>query len=189
MQPNVVENADFSYANKDALLRKYLALSDRATSDERGGLADVTHLIWPESPFPFILSRDPDALDAIAAALPRDGVLVTGAARMEGKAGSSTDPARYFNAIEVVAKDGAVGDSYDKVHLVPFGEYVPFAALLGRLGVSQFVHIPGGFEAGRGIACCMFRDCRRSCRPSATRPSFPAASSRGPRPASTRAPS
>ncbi len=148
MQPNVVENADFSYANKDALLRKYLALSDRATSDERGGLADVTHLIWPESPFPFILSRDPDALDAIAAALPADGVLVTGAARMEGKAGSSTDPARYFNAIEVVAKDGAVGDSYDKVHLVPFGEYVPFAALLGRLGVSQFVHIPGGFEAG-----------------------------------------
>ena len=149
MQPNVVENEDFSYANKDALLRKYLALSDRATSDERGGLADITHLIWPESPFPFILSRDPDALDAIAAALPRDGVLVTGAARMEGKAGSSTDLARYFNSIEVVAKDGAVGDSYDKVHLVPFGEYVPFAALLGRLGVSQFVHIPGGFEAGQ----------------------------------------
>ncbi len=149
MQPNVVEDADFSYANKDALLRKYLALSDRATSDERGGLADVTHLVWPESPFPFILSRDPDALDAIAAALPRDGVLVTGAARMEGKAGSPTDPARYFNAIEVVAKDGAVEDSYDKMHLVPFGEYVPFAKLLGRLGVSQFVHIPGGFDAGQ----------------------------------------
>ncbi len=148
MQPDVVENEDFTYANKDALLRKYLALSDRATSDERGGLSDVTHLIWPESPFPFILSRDPDALDAIAAALPRDGVLVTGAARMEGRAGSATDPARYFNAIEVVAKDGTVGDSYDKVHLVPFGEYVPFAALLGRLGVNQFVHIPGGFEAG-----------------------------------------
>ena len=51
MQPDVVENEDFSYANKDALLRKYLALSDRATSDERGGLADITHLIWPESPF------------------------------------------------------------------------------------------------------------------------------------------
>ena len=148
MQPNVVEDEDFNYANRNVLLRKYLALSDRATSDERGGLADVTHLIWPESPFPFILSRDPDALDAIAAALPRDGVLVTGAARMEGRVGVPTDPVRYFNAIEVVAKDGTVADSYDKVHLVPFGEYVPFASLLGRLGVSQFVHIPGGFDAG-----------------------------------------
>ena len=71
MQPDVFGDGEFSYENKDALLKNYLALSDRATSAETGGLADVTHLIWPESPFPFILSRDPDALDAIAHALPQ----------------------------------------------------------------------------------------------------------------------
>lgn len=154
MQPDVFGDGSFTYENKDALLQRYLALSDRATSDETGGLADVTHLVWPESPFPFILSRDPDALDAIAKALPKDGVLVTGAARVDGVPGSRSDPPRYFNAIQVIGRrdgpeaGGTVVDSYDKVHLVPFGEYMPFMALMERLGLSQFVPIPGGFTPG-----------------------------------------
>lgn len=148
MQPNVFGDAAFTYENRDTLLKTYLALSDRATSDERGGLADVTHLIWPESPFPFIVSRDPDALDAIGRALPRDGVLVTGAARVDGTQGSRANPARYYNSIQVIGHDGAVGDTYDKVHLVPFGEYTPFLSVMERIGVSQFVPIPGGFTPG-----------------------------------------
>jgi apolipoprotein N-acyltransferase len=153
MQPDVFGDGEFTYENKDTLLAKYLALSDRATSAERTGLADVTHLIWPESPFPFILSRDPDALDAIGRILPKDTVLVTGAARADGEPGSRTDPPRYFNAIQVLGHDAAsgaatVGDTYDKVHLVPFGEYTPFMGLMERLGISQFVPIPGGFTPG-----------------------------------------
>ena len=148
MQPDVFGDAAFSYDNRKTLLATYLALSDRATSQDTGGLADVTHLIWPESPFPFILARDPDALDAIAAALPKDGVLITGAARVEGSQGDPADPLRYFNSIQVVGKDGSVGATYDKVHLVPFGEYVPYESLLGRLGISQFVPLPGGFTPG-----------------------------------------
>ncbi len=153
MQPDVFGDGEFSYENKDTLLAKYLALSDRATSADRMGLADVTHLVWPESPFPFILSRDPDALDAIGRILPKGTVLVTGAARVEGSQGSPTDPPRYFNAIQVIGHDPAsgaatVGDSYDKVHLVPFGEYTPFLGLMERIGISQFVPIPGGFTPG-----------------------------------------
>ncbi len=153
MQPDVFGDGEFSYENKDTLLAKYLALSDRATSADRMGLADVTHLVWPESPFPFILSRDPDALDAIGRILPKGTVLVTGAARVEGSQGSPTDPPRYFNAIQVIGHDPAsgaatVGDSYDKVHLVPFGEYTPFMGLMERIGISQFVPIPGGFTPG-----------------------------------------
>lgn len=152
MQPDVFGDGEFLYENKDALLKKYLALSDRATSEETGGLTDITHLIWPESPFPFILSRDPDALDAIARALPKDGVLVTGAARVDGTPGSATNRARYYNSIQVIGRNalgrGAVGDTYDKVHLVPFGEYTPFLGLMERIGISQFVPIPGGFTPG-----------------------------------------
>ena len=70
MQPNTTIDSDFSYAHKDAILRHYLTLSDRATSPTTTGLADVTHLVWPESAFPFILSRDADALATIGAALP-----------------------------------------------------------------------------------------------------------------------
>lgn len=148
VQPDTPQDDRFSYANKDKILADYLELSDRATSPERSGLADVTHLIWPELAFPFILARDADALETIGKALPAGTLLITGAARMEAAgAGGRTNP-RYFNSIEVVGSGGVLLDAYDKVHLVPFGEYLPFDGLLRKAGLSNFVHIPGGFTAG-----------------------------------------
>lgn len=152
MQPNLPQDAKFRPDNKADILRRYLALSDRASSPRATGLADVTHLIWPESAFPFILARDPQALAQIGAALPAGAVLITGAARVEESADlqrSSSEGLRYFNSVQVVASDGAILDSSDKVHLVPFGEYLPFRKWFDRIGLRQFVHIPGGFEAGQ----------------------------------------
>ena len=144
MQPDVTQDDAFTYARRTDILQRYLSLSDKAVSATRTGLADVTHLIWPESPFPFILSREPDALQAISAVLPAGTILLTGAARVEGPPGAP----HYYNAIQVVAQGGEILDSYDKVHLVPFGEYLPFSGLLHRLGIEQFVSIPGGFDPG-----------------------------------------
>ena len=67
IQPNVgQDDASFSPESKQAILRRYFDLSERATSPDRSGVRDVTHLIWPELAFPFILSRDPQALSEIA---------------------------------------------------------------------------------------------------------------------------
>jgi apolipoprotein N-acyltransferase len=151
MQPNLEQDAKFRPENKARILSHYLALSARPAEKDQFGLDDVTVLIWPESAFPFILARDAGALAAIGAVLPQDTVLVTGAAREEdGTRRSLSGNARYFNAIQVVASGGHILDSYDKVHLVPFGEYLPFQAVFDRLGLHQFVHVPGGFEAGSG---------------------------------------
>ena len=147
MQPNVAQDATFRPENKDAVLRRYLALSDRATSPAVSGLASVTHLIWPESAFPFILARDAQALGQIGRALPPGTTLITGAVRMID-AGPGERRPRYYNSIQVVESGGALAASVDKAHLVPFGEYLPLRGLLNRVGLSQFVHIPGGFEAG-----------------------------------------
>jgi apolipoprotein N-acyltransferase len=152
VQPNLPQDAKFRPENKADILRRYLALSDRASSPRATGLADVTHLVWPESAFPFILARDPQALAQIGAALPAGAVLITGAARVEESSemrDRAADRLRYFNSVQVVASGGVVLDSADKVHLVPFGEYLPFRAWLDRIGLRQFVHIPGGFEAGQ----------------------------------------
>ena len=150
MQPNLPQDAKFRPENKDPILKHYLELSDSATSPGTSGLADITHLIWPESAFPFILSRDAGALSRIGEAL-GSTVLVTGAARVELDAAilPGETKASYFNSIQVVGAGGVVLDSYDKTHLVPFGEYLPFASVLESLGVRQFVHIPGGFESGQ----------------------------------------
>ena len=151
MQPDTPQDGEFSYANKDKILADYLALSKSTTGPDHEGLTGVTHLIWPESPFPFILSRDADALGAIANAVPDSTVLVTGAARAEQDATiGSGRPGRihYFNAIQVVGPGGTILDSYDKVHLVPFGEYLPLDGILRSLGITNFVHVPGGFDPG-----------------------------------------
>ena len=116
--------------------------------DRRGhGSRGVTHFIWPESAFPFILSRDAQALGDIADFLHDGATLVTGAARLETDGGG--DPA-YFNSIEILDRRGLAHERYDKQHLVPFGEYVPFERWLERSGITQFVQIPGGFSPGSG---------------------------------------
>jgi apolipoprotein N-acyltransferase len=146
IQPNVgQDDASFNPDNKQAILRRYFDLSERATSPDRSGIRDVTHLIWPESAFPFILSRDPQALSEIVDFLGSGATLITGAARLE-----EGSPPRYFNSIEIVGRGGLSAQRYDKQHLVPFGEYMPFASLMERAHLTQLVDIPGGFEPGSG---------------------------------------
>jgi apolipoprotein N-acyltransferase len=157
MQPNLAQRDKFRPAFKDEILTQYLALSALA---EDANSTDVNVVIWPESAFPFILSRDPEAMAQIAAALPLGSMLVTGAARAEedpanlaegfGLPGSTLANPIFFNAIQVIASSGLILDTYDKAHLVPFGEYLPFDSALSRVGLHQFVHIPGGFSPGPG---------------------------------------
>lgn len=146
IQPNVAQNAAFSPENGAAILSGYLKLSDRATSPERSGIADVTHLFWSESAFPFILTEDRGALARIVDFLHGGATLVTGAARAEEDNGRM----HYFNSIEVVDHSGLATERYDKHILVPFGEYLPLRPLFDRLRITQFVNVPGGFDPGAG---------------------------------------
>jgi apolipoprotein N-acyltransferase len=146
LQPNLSQREKHRLSGQEVLAR-YLKLSDAATTPGTSGISDITHLVWPESPFPFLLAREPQALSQIAGLIRPRTTLITGAARAEDASGDARQT-RYFNAIHVVGSDGIIADSYDKVHLVPFGEYLPFKAAFEAIGLRQFVEIPGGFEAG-----------------------------------------
>jgi len=148
MQPNLPQDEKFNYSAKQSVMNRYVALSDRATGPQSAGVRDVTHLIWPESAFPFFLSREADALADIARLLPQGTVLITGAARIAETTTPAQQSLRAYNSIYVIDHDGSILSVYDKVHLVPFGEYLPFQDFLERLGLMQLTKVQGGFLSG-----------------------------------------
>jgi apolipoprotein N-acyltransferase len=149
VQPNISQGPEFAPDRGAEIVGRYLALSDRATSPDHSGIADVTHLFWPESAFPFVLSRDAGALARIAEFLKGGAVLTTGAASLINNTTTERETL-YYNSIAVLDRRGLLGEHYDKHHLVPFGEYLPLRSWLDRLGLTQFTSFPGGFIAGKG---------------------------------------
>jgi apolipoprotein N-acyltransferase len=142
MQPNLQQDEKFNYSRRHEVMSRYVELSKSS-----GGMEGVTHLIWPESAFPFFLTLEPDALAQIAALLPEGSVLITGSVRAP-QAPPGTPISHAYNSIYVIDHAGSVVSVYDKVHLVPFGEYLPFQDTLQRLGLQQITKLPGGFIPG-----------------------------------------
>ncbi|PCI02578.1 MAG: apolipoprotein N-acyltransferase [Hyphomicrobiales bacterium] len=153
VQPAIAQNEKWLPEKEAEIFKRYLTLSTQeilATQEisaEKKGLSGTTHLIWPESAFPFLLTERKDALAAIGAMLPEGTTLITGAARVEssvaGQAGGFV-----FNSIYTIDAEGVIASAADKVHLVPFGEYLPFQELAESLGLQQLTKIRGGFEPG-----------------------------------------
>ncbi|SDT31069.1 apolipoprotein N-acyltransferase [Bradyrhizobium canariense] len=147
MQPNLQQDERFNYSAKAAVMQKYLALSDRASGPQSTGVHDVNVLIWPESAFPFFLTREADAMAEIADLLPKGTVLITGAVRAPDLP-PGVKITRAYNSIYVIDHDGSVLSVYDKLHLVPFGEYLPFQDWMEKLGFEQLTKVQGGFIPG-----------------------------------------
>lgn len=101
-------------------------------------------VVWPESAVPFLLSREPGALSRIGQALGANTELATGAIRIEPGAESP----QYFNSIYLISNDGTVAWVYDKIRLVPFGEYIPFIDVLKKFGITNLAGPANGFVSG-----------------------------------------
>jgi apolipoprotein N-acyltransferase len=147
MQPNLQQDVKFNYSAKPEVMQRYLTLSDRASGPQSTGVRDASILIWPESAFPFFLTREADVMAEIAELLPKGTVLITGSVRAPDLP-PGTRITRAYNSIYVIDHDGSVLSVYDKLHLVPFGEYLPFQDWLERLGFVQLTKVQGGFIPG-----------------------------------------
>ncbi len=130
---------------RDRHLALYLRLSLAPVFSGRA--PEFSHLIWPETATPFFLASDPVRRRAIAQALPPDSVLITGTPRRGELPGKELI---LQNSIVALTADGAVTVVYDKVHLVPFGEYLPWRGFLTRLGLDKLAHGAVDFSPGPG---------------------------------------
>ena len=163
VQPAIAQVDKWRPENKKNIFKTYLELTGRKTPARPEGLAQVTHVIWPEAALPFLLLRAPYALRAIRALLPDQVMLITGGNRAEARMAQRADPrtanlpfdvSRYrrpaiFNSILVFDGRARLKARYDKTHLVPFGEYLPFQPVLEAMGLRQLTKLRGGFEPGQ----------------------------------------
>ncbi|MDO5606785.1 MAG: apolipoprotein N-acyltransferase [Paracoccus sp. (in: a-proteobacteria)] len=100
-------------------------------------------VIWPETAVSFLLNYADEALPVIADAA--GAPVLMGIQRAEGT--------RYYNSLIEISAAGEVAQIYDKFHLVPFGEYIPWGDLLARFGIGAFAAQQGfGYTPGPGPA-------------------------------------
>jgi len=142
IQGNIDQGVKWDAAWIEATLATYESLSREAAAD--GALL----IVWPETAVPGPLEYDP-ALRARIEALARElraALLVGGVGLRLNEHGR---PTAFFDSAFLFGPDGQLRDRYDKTHLVPFGEYIPFQDWLGKIltavarGIAQV-----GVEAG-----------------------------------------
>ena len=143
VQPSIDLAEKWDGAVRDRIFATTLDLSKGARAN---GAAQPQLILWPETSVPFLLTERPDSLAALRSALSGEQILLAGAVRAEGEEASGE--ARYTNSVVAVDATGTIADAGDKVHLVPFGEYLPFAGLFAWFGIEQLVAGPMTFEAG-----------------------------------------
>lgn len=86
-------------------------------------------IVWPESPAPFYVN-DPRFRSAVSEIARRSNAYIITGSLGTKNASSAEQPGELYNSAALIAPTGAWVARYDKIHLVPFGEYVPFRQLL-----------------------------------------------------------
>ena len=141
VQPDTRLDEGETDAGRNAIFDRLLKLT---SAPPQKGEKKPDLIIWPETAIPFILTENQAAFSQIAEALSAKQALIAGTVREEDRGPGS--PRRYYNSVYVFDADGQIVSAADKVHLVPFGEYLPFEGLLRSLGLDS-VALPGGYSA------------------------------------------
>ncbi|SEO67885.1 apolipoprotein N-acyltransferase [Rhodospirillales bacterium URHD0017] len=137
VQPNVAQAQKYRPEARARQIPKLVEMS------RQPGFDRLAAVVWPETAPPDIIEPGSAALALMAQAVPPGGLLLTGAAR----ATAAGPQDGVWNSLLVVDGAGTIAAHYDKVHLVPLGEYIPFhkqlAPVSGMIG-------RGSFEVGEG---------------------------------------
>lgn len=119
VQPNVSQIEKWDSISKDVRLNELLEISSNPSQRQ------IAYTVWPESAVPFYLDESKSSLHAIKSKA--QGIVITGTIRRTLKSDGSID--KLYNSVMAIDNREQIITSYDKVHLVPFGEYIPWRFL------------------------------------------------------------
>lgn len=138
VQLSVPQDLKWQTEARDAIVAEYFATT------RNPGFDLISHVIWPETALPYRVADEPVLLEALAELVPANGLLFTGSVRSDIEAGGLR---RYWNSVFAIDGQGVPVATYDKAHLVPFGEFMPFRSVVSAAklthGTVDFTNGPG----------------------------------------------
>jgi apolipoprotein N-acyltransferase len=137
VQENIPVDANWTRDAFERTLRELTDLSVKAAS--RSGASDSTRdkvdlIVWPESPAPFFTNDPLFRAPVSETARETRTWVVTGGIGSTPVTQSGRSASQVFNSAALISPSGDWTARYDKVHLVPFGEYLPFPRLFSFAG-------------------------------------------------------
>jgi len=135
LQPNVPLETRWDPANEQRIEDTVWRLSRQAAGER------AAWIVWPESAVPRVVERDGAFRGEVEAFAREHGVWL-----LLGSIGFGPGDDQYFNSVYVASPAGLLPWRYDKIHLVPFGEYVPLAGRIAAL--RALVREVGSFTPG-----------------------------------------
>lgn len=146
IQANIAQVDKWNPARAGMILDRYLQLTRQAADN------GADFLLWPESATPFFFQDDPEAEVVRSMVRQLGKPLLLGSDEVE----RATPKDRYYNAAFMLDTAGATSAVYRKMHLVPFGEYVPFQSLLFFVG--PLVEAVSAFTPGERVTMLPVRE-------------------------------
>ncbi len=147
VQGNIAQHHKWDPELRQRWFERHLQLSQTPDPTAPAGLVpDV--VVWPESAVPYSLEDSALVRELIGSIVRPGGHVVLGANFYD----PSVDPPILHNSVYTVASSGEILARYDKVDLVPFGEFLPFRAVFGRLGLEALAVGSVDFAPGRARA-------------------------------------
>ena len=140
VQPSIPQTLKNDRAEREANFRRHLALSAAPGESSE----PLTAVIWPEAAAPPLLERFPEERLLIASVLPPGAIALVGSDRTDPL---PARPEHFWNSMVAIDREGRILASYDKAHLVPFGEYVPMRSILP---INKITPGTVDFSAGTG---------------------------------------
>jgi apolipoprotein N-acyltransferase len=147
VQPSVLQREKWMPVHQRRIFNLHLDLTKRNASGVEDGAAGVDIVLWPEAAMPFLPLDTPEAIELIGKSLPPGTYLVSGALRADPPT-KPDDDRRIYNSLLAFGAAGKLVAAYDKIHLVPFGEFLPLYDILNAIGLEPLTRRGAGFNIG-----------------------------------------